>query len=186
MKTIKSFGIILAGAFLISAVTSSSAADRYNISFSNSGKTTNEVGALVNHPLSRSIVLGNISRGTGIPTSNLAVIYDRNSGDISVVDRDYGTNIFNLLRLETELSVGNTNRTKYEVFMKVGHPDRSNFDGSAVAQVTIKRDSLGEETGFKMTGKIHVAVEEEGVDTTAIYTGVFSTSSPFVPRLILP
>jgi hypothetical protein len=105
---------------------------------------------------------------------------------VHVVDREFGTNVFSLIRLETDLSVGNTNLTKAEVFMKVEHATQDNFDGTAVATVTIKRNALGQETGFKMTGKIHLAIEATDEDDTAIYTGVFSTSTPFVPRQVLP
>ena len=182
MKTHLTLRLILLASLLLGSVTGASAADRFNINFSMSGKTTNDAQALVSHPLNRGQVLKNISESMGIPTSNLAVVFDRNSGVISVVDREFGTNILGLLRLETDLSVGNTNLTRLEVFMKVSHPEQVNFDGSAVAQVSIKRDALGQETAFKVSGKIHVAVEEGGIDTTAIYNGVFSTSSVFTPR----
>lgn len=164
MKTNYLLRFALLSVLCLLGPAASMAADRYNISFSMAGKTTNDVRLLVNQSFNRAIVLGNISRTTSIPVADLAMIYERTSGLVLVVDRNYGTNIAELLRLENELSVGNTNLTRYEVFMKVSHPELSYFDGSAVATTTIKRDSLGEETGFKMTGKIHLSVEESGVD----------------------
>jgi hypothetical protein len=178
--------LALLAAFLLGGVALTPAADRFHFNVSVSGKTTNAALALITHPLSRSSVLKNISAGTGIPTSELAMIFDRESGLVSVVDREFGTNVFSLIRLESRTSVSNTNSTKGELFMRVEHATQENFDGSAVATVTIKRNALQEETGFKMTGKIHLAVEATDEDDTAIYTGVFSTGAPFVPRQVLP
>ena len=171
---------------LLGGATLAPAADRYHISFTMSGKTTNEVQALVSNPLTRSSVLKNVSTSTGIPVSNLAMILERESGLVSIVDREFGTNVFSLIRLETDLSVGNTNLTKQEIFLNVHHATQENFDGSAVATITIKRNALEEETGFKISGKIHVAVEATDEDRTEIYSGVFSTGAPFLPKQILP
>lgn len=186
MKALHLIEFGLLAAFLLGSVNLAQAADRYHISFAMSGKTTNEVLALVSNPLSRTSVLKNISETTSIPVSNLAMILERESGLILVVDREFGTNVFPLIRLETDLSLSNTNLTKGEVFMKVHHATQDNFDGSAVATITIKRNALQEETGFKMTGKLHVAVEATDDDRTEIYSGVFSTGAPFVPKQSLP
>ncbi len=185
MKTLTA-KLVLFTALLLGSTLLSPAADRYHISVSLSGKTTNGTLALVNHSLNRGVVLKNISDSTGIPVSHLALILERESGRVRVVDREFGTNVSSLLRLETELSVSNTNLTKGEVFMKVHHATQDNFDGSAVATITIKRNALHEETGFKISGKMHVAVEATDDDRTEIYSGVFSTGAPFVPRQVLP
>lgn len=178
--------LALIAALQLGGTTPTAAADRYHFSVSVSGKTTNDALALISHPLSRGIVLKNVSEGSGIPVSNLALVLERESGEVHVVDREFGTNVFSLIRLETDLTVGNTNLTKAEIFMKVEHATQDNFDGTAVARIAIKRDALGQETGFKMTGKIHLAVEATDDDDTAIYTGVFSTGAPFVPKQVLP
>ncbi len=186
MKTphLLEFGLL--AAFLLGGVLLAPAADRYHFSVSVSGKTTNDVLALVSQSLSRSAVLKAVSSNTGIPTSNLAMILERETGLVSVVDREFGTNVFSLIRLETDISVSNTNLTKGVVFMKVHHATQDNFDGSAVASITIKRNASQEETGFKISGKIHVAVEATDEDSTEIYSGVFSTGAPFVPKQLLP
>ena len=193
MKTSVTLKLGLAAAVLSAGIALAPAAepsfipvpDRYHINVSMSGKTTNEVLALVSHPLRKSSVLKNISESTSIPVSNLAMILERESGLILVVDREFGTNVFPLIRLETDLSLSNTNLTKGEVFMKVHHATQENFDGSAVATITIRRNALQEETSFKMTGKIHVAVEATETDRTEIYSGVFSTGAVFTPRQVL-
>lgn len=193
MKTSVTLKLGLAAALLSAGIALAPAAepsftpvpDRYHINVSMSGKTTNEVLALVSHPLSKSSVLKNISESTSIPVSNLAMILERESGLILVVDREFGTNVAALLHLQTNLSVSNTNLTKGEVFMRVSHPEQENFDGSAVATITIRRNALQEETSFKMTGKIHVAVEATETDRTEIYSGVFSTGAVFTPRQVL-
>ena len=174
----------LVAALLLGSIHLTAAADRYHFNFSLSGKTTNESGQLVSQSVNRSFILRDISQETAIPVAALAMIFERSSGLVLVVDREFGTNVAVVIRLDTDLSVGNTNQTRAELFMDVDHPDEDGFDGSAVAKVSIKRNALGQETGFKITGKLHVAIEEDDNDPTQIFSGVFSTGAVFTPRQV--
>jgi hypothetical protein len=112
----------------------------------------------------------------------LAVIYERSSGLVQVVDREFGTNITTVVRLRMNVTVANTNLTMAEMFLDVDHPEEPSFHGSTVATVRIGRSATGAETSFKLNGKIFVAIDETSEDPAQVYSGVFSTGSVFTPR----
>jgi len=172
----------LAALLLLANLAPAPAADRYSFTFSVTGKTTNELGALVKVSANSSGILREVSEDTGIPTSALAVSYERSSGLVRVVDRQFGTNITTVVRLMTNLTVANNNLTMAEMSLELDHPDEPNFHGSAVASIRIGRDATGAETSFKLNGKMFVAIDETSEDPAQVYTGVFSTGSAFTPR----
>jgi hypothetical protein len=182
MKTPLTVKLSLLAALLLGGITLAPAADRYHFNFSLSGNSTNDARALVTKSASKSGMLRDVSAETSIPVAALAVIFERSSGRVLVVDREFGTNVSVVVRLNTDLSVGNTNQTRAALFMQVDHPNQANLSGSAVATVSIRRNALGEEISYKISGKIHVAIEEQTGDPTQIYSGVFSTGAVFTPR----
>jgi hypothetical protein len=67
MKTLLLGNYPWPAALLLASLAVAPAADRYNFNFSVTGKTTNEVGALVKESANSSGILREVAEGTGIP-----------------------------------------------------------------------------------------------------------------------
>jgi hypothetical protein len=169
---------------LLGSVSLASAADRYHFSLTVTGKTTNELGAMVTISTSSSRLIREVAEDLEVSPTTLAMIYERSTGKVLIVDRDNGETLGEVITFETDVSVSNVSETLSQVYFQISNAEEENFKGSGVGTAKITRDSVGAERTFKFNGKLFVAIEAVEDDTgTEVFTGVFSTGSVFVPRI---
>jgi hypothetical protein len=168
--------LVLLGGFRLA-----SAADRYNFTLSISGKTTNEIGTLINLRFNRTLILRGVAEENEVPPSSLTMIYERTTGKVLVVDRASGSELEEVVTFATDVSVTSSNGALSQVYFQISNTEASNFKGSGVGTAKITKDTQGGERSFKFNGKLFIAIEEEEFEPSQVYTGTFTTSSPFVP-----
>jgi hypothetical protein len=169
---------------LLGSAGLSSAADRYHFNLSVTGKTTNEVGNLVTVSTTSSRLIREIAEENDVPPSSLAMIYERSTGNVLIVDRASGDTLGEVITLTPDVSVSNATDTLSQVYFQITNPGEENFKGSGVGTAKTTRDSLGDERSFKFNGKLFVAIQAvEGDTGTEVFTGVFSTSRVFTPTI---
>jgi hypothetical protein len=165
---------------LATGVLDLSAARWHHFNFHMSGTTTNEVGAIEKVSIGTRRVLREISMFQSVPVEKLALVYDRDTGQVMAVGKEFGDVVAVVFTMESNLQFNTQNLSQTAFYARITNP-QGTFDGSAVGSIAIRRNAAGVETRFRMSGKIHIGVYGTSY-ASEIHSGVFSIVTAFVPE----
>jgi len=158
------------------------AADRFKCTFSAKGKTTNELGAMTTVAVITSSIIKNAAEDSGFLPAGLAMIFDRSTLQVLIVNVTNGATVQVLFEFGPEIEVNNSIDTLTEAYVAVSSPTVTGLTGKAVVTVKTVRNGLGDEIGFKIVGKLFVAIPQSDSESAQVYSGNISTGGVFAPR----
>jgi hypothetical protein len=173
---------LLVLAFLFIVAFHAEAADRFKFTFSAKGKTTNELGQMTTVAVTSASILKNAAEDTGFQPSGLAMVFDRSTLQVLIVNATNGATLEILFQFEPEIELNNSTDTLTEAYIAVSSPSTEGLTGRGVATVKTVRNTSGDELSFKVVGKLFLAISASDSDATQVYSATMSTGGVFVPR----